>query len=116
MSKARKRPKPQRQTIRARAGTLSPGETLDGEAGEEIEPRRSVKTVTIEIPIAITDVEASGPVHLDVNLSRKDASVIEKIFVGLREEHQTLSNGHHVDRRVDVLRWLVDAVAEQLST
>jgi hypothetical protein len=46
--------------------------------------------------------------HVDARLTPKAAEKLKTIFKGLYEEHQTLSNGRHIDIPAHAVCWLLE--------
>ncbi|MFQ5505317.1 MAG: hypothetical protein ACE5F1_11020 [Planctomycetota bacterium] len=48
--------------------------------------------------------------HLDIQMSYSQALACRRLFEGLRRTGATLESGQHINRPVDVVRWLLEQV------
>jgi hypothetical protein len=75
-------------------------------------PARTVEAVEIKLPLVDLELRDIGYVsrHVNVHLSQKQSLTLNKIFRGLHATHQTMEDGRHVDKRPDVIRWILDQI------
>lgn len=71
--------------------------------------------VTFVVPVDLFARRSSGPSHIDVMLDARRAAVLEKLFMGLYRSDATLYDGRHVDRRADVVRYLLDLASAHIA-
>lgn len=65
----------------------------------------------IEVPQAELHGEyVSDYIHL--RMSAAQAQALTRLFLALNGQHAQLSDGKHVDNRVDAVRWLLEEIAK----
>lgn len=53
--------------------------------------------------------------HLDVHLSRDQATTLHRLFRALHDRHARLDNGRHIDRPADAVRYLLEQLGAVAS-
>ncbi len=71
---------------------------------------RRIETVTIKIPLG-EPPHRIDKFHLDVLLNGDHAHTIARLRQALRDTDARTADGHKVDTRPDVLRWLLEQIA-----
>jgi len=72
------------------------------------------RTLMIEVPVAEEmDLEkVYCPRHVEVQLDSEQAKVMRRMYDGLHGDGHKLRNGRYVQRPADVIRWMLENVAE----
>ena len=70
---------------------------------------RRIETVTVEIPLG-EPPHRIDKFHLDVLLNGDHAHTIARLRQALRDTDARTADGHKVDTRPDVLRWLLEKI------
>jgi hypothetical protein len=81
---------------------------------ERAEPH---STVLVGLPVRLPpnpDVYVSR--HVEVRLDRRQATALRRVFDGLNANHARLASGRHVDSAADVVRSILERIADDLDS
>lgn len=66
----------------------------------------------VQIPLASAESDAYISRTFDVTLVRDHAITLRRVFNAMNAQHRKLKNGRHVDSPVDVIRALLEDIAD----
>ena len=72
---------------------------------------------TVELILPQQELIEGGyiPCHVDLVMDKRQGQVVAQLRDGLKAGHVQLSTGRHVETNADTLRWLLDALADELG-
>ena len=95
-----------------RAGTNGrPRASVD--AAPDMQATEGLTMVGIELPLAEVDPGRYATTHVDVQLNATQAQTMRRVCDGMREARAELENGRYVQGPPDVVRHILEQVAEQ---
>lgn len=87
-----------------------------GKAGIHHKDTKDRKKVSISVPLGQIDPVAYCARHVDISqLTPVQARTLKQVLAALSGRHEQLASGRHVENGADVVRWLLEQIAEQAA-
>jgi hypothetical protein len=74
--------------------------------------KKESKMALVELPIEKMPDGAYSPTNVQSQLNREQGKIFRRLFLGLYEGAYRMKDGKYVQRDCDVLRYILDKIAE----
>jgi hypothetical protein len=100
-------------------GDADPEQTALDQPEQELDPRPpeppkpiQCESANLMVPLAAVDESGFTRQRITVRLTKPQARAWRRLFVGLNAQDERLSDGQHVTKPIDAVRWLFDRLAQ----